>query len=189
MQGRTQKRWLERAGLLAILMTALLDSSALVPGSSAPQPAVKPSPRPYRSVPATDELYQRFREYRLALADASANVSPFFSRKYLEWNIGSLLNKRSSMGAERDNRVFRARMRVGTRATVVHAISVRDERGGGRTLKLRISTGDAKDIYSFEVTYVQEQEVLRISKWGVDSTMPHETGDEAIVERFADAPE
>lgn len=181
--------WLKRASLGAILLMPISECGAVVPAASGQPPATKPKTYPYQGVPATDELYLRFREYRLALADASANVSPFFSREYLEWDMGSFLRKASSRDAEADNRVVRGRMRIGSMAVVVHSIWVRDESAGGRTLKLRIDSPDAKKIWSVELTFVREQGALRISKFGIDSTRPNEVGDDAVVERFAPAPE
>jgi hypothetical protein len=112
----------------------------------------------------SDGIYSRFREYRLALANSAANVSPFFSRRRTDEWVGLLLLREEPVRRLDTLEFVRNRFRFGETVHLVYDYTVSMPGAGKGVLTMVFRSEKGPRPMRIDVTYVMEG-----GQWQIDS--------------------
>ena len=138
---------------------------------------------PAPEAPDREAVYRRFREYRLALADANGHASSFFSRHLSDEWIGWLLAREDPVDRLDTLETVRNRFRFGDLVHVVFRYSV-TVHGAGRELALVCQSKTAAHPVKVTVTYTMEDGQWQIDATAFDSRSQNVGSKDPLLEEF-----
>ena len=131
-----------------------------------------------------DAIYQRFREYRLALAAPDRSASGYFSRHLTDEWLGLLLAREDPVRRLDTLEIVRNRFRFGDSVHVVYGYTVTVEEDGRRKLNLICQSKTESQPAKVTVTYVNEGGRWQIDALGFDSRKQSAQRTDRILEEF-----